>query len=176
MFAVGHAVGHAVGAACLTWRFDYSVSSQSRHTCRFRSVFVIRCSPESSMRGGATETQCAIVHALRCVTAARDMGHVPDGTQYSTHFPHEWLVRISYFRVNREMARAGTQEVQNSATQLSSAMMARCRTYRLLPNNAAVLGRCPSFLMSDLSHTIVQAGYDVRNSRNQQGFARGVGY
>lgn len=93
-----------------------------------------------------------------------------------THFPHERLVRFSYFRVNPEMARAGTQEMRNSATQLSSAIMARCRANRLLPNNAALLGRCPSFLVSDLLHTIVQAGYDVRNSSNQQGFARGVGY
>jgi hypothetical protein len=52
---------------------------------------------------------------------------VISGLGATSHFPHESLVSFSNFRVNPEIARASTQEMQNSATQLSSAMMAGCQ-------------------------------------------------
>jgi len=51
-----------------------------------------------------------------------------------SHFPHEWLVRFSYFRVNSDVVGLTSKRCQISATQLPDVIMrdAEQRTTRLI--------------------------------------------
>src|SRR5260221_14457446 len=92
----------------------------------FLAVFGLGTSPPAPLLPGeGGHAPCDAAGEAWWFALARGRCH--RAAHLRTHFPHEWLVRFSYFRVNPEMAWAGTQEMRNPATQLSSAMMAGCR-------------------------------------------------